>query len=120
MSTEYATNYIKKAAQEKLNPAVGPKEPSGFVLNKETDTITNAPGERWVFPNRTTGISDYKSKFQPYGYPRVCCLLIFSQWSLILDVCLFKSETALPNLVNIDKTRESTYTKAFRPSDVII
>ena len=72
MSTEYATRYIKQEQKEKINPAIGPKEMSGFVLNKEIeDVLTNVPGERWLFENRPTGITDYKARFQPYGFARV-------------------------------------------------
>jgi hypothetical protein len=31
---------------------------------------------------------------------------------------MMKSETFLPNIVDQEKTRESTYTKSFKPSDV--
>jgi hypothetical protein len=73
MSTEYATRYVEPKNSEKINPAIGPKEPSGFVLNKEIeDVLTNTPGERWLFNNtRPTGITDYKAKYQPYAFPRV-------------------------------------------------
>jgi hypothetical protein len=73
MSTEYATNYIQKKAAEKMNPAVGPKELSGFILNKEMeDVLTGTPGERWLLNDaRPTGLSDYKVKYQPYIFPRV-------------------------------------------------
>ena len=73
MSTEYATKYVEQKASEKTNPSTGAKESSGFVSNKEVeDVVTSVPGERWLFnSNRPTGISDYKAKYQPYGFPRV-------------------------------------------------
>jgi hypothetical protein len=72
MSTEYSTKFVKNDKPEKLNPAVGPKEVSGYSKNKEKeDAITGEPGERWMFANRTTGNSDYKERFVPYVYPKV-------------------------------------------------
>jgi hypothetical protein len=73
MSSEYATNFTEKKPDEKMNAAVGPKEMSGFVLNKEMeDVLTGVPGERWLLnDSRPTDISDYKLRFQPFTFPRV-------------------------------------------------
>lgn len=81
MSTEYKTRYEKPRLADRrgpLNPAVGPKEFSGFVANNEKDTLTGEPGERWLFPSRTTGVSDYKDRFLPFEFPRVSCCFALS------------------------------------------
>jgi hypothetical protein len=76
MSTEYATKYENfknnNVLDKNLIKEIGPKETSGFVLNKEDeDVLTGVPGERWLFKERETGISDYNARFLPYEYPKV-------------------------------------------------
>ena len=76
MSTEYKMRFDKPNAPSKMNPSVGPKEFSGFVANNEKDTLTGEPGERWMYRNRSTGVSDYKDRYLPYEFPRVSLLYI--------------------------------------------
>jgi hypothetical protein len=73
MNTEYETNYLKHEPFKLTNEIkVGPKEDSGYVVNKEKeDVLTNAPGERWNLRSRQTGNTIYQEKFKSYGYLKV-------------------------------------------------
>jgi len=77
MSTEYAAKYDdlknRNKKLDKLDPAIGPKEISGFESNKEKeDVLTGFKGERWLLNDtRPTGITDYKTKYVPYEFVRV-------------------------------------------------
>lgn len=100
MSTEYATRYETpdRNRNAKLQPAVGPKETSGYTNNDNIreDVLTEVPGQRWLHNNRPTGTSDYKDKYVPFVYPKSA------------------NDISLPNVSNIEQTQQSNYAKTFK------